>query len=253
VYRVYRSQTVSFDYDSIPPGYYFEVLEKGSPIQRFWHREKFEYIAKFIQPGERVLDFGCGPGALLYVVSQSNPTVKGVGIDLAQPQIDFANQQVRPRLPGRDVSYLAVSLDQPNLPFEDESFDVVTIAEVIEHVHPFDSLKSMLELRRVLKPGGRIIVTTPNYRSLWPLIELLLEWLSPVKYREQHISKYTPSSLVRFVETCGFEVTKAKTFFLFAPFLTPISERLGKFVHRLETSIDLKLGSLTLVCGKKLP
>ena len=52
-----------YNYDEIPAGYYFEAMVKGKPAQRFWHQKKFEAVAARIQDGERVLDFGCGPGS----------------------------------------------------------------------------------------------------------------------------------------------------------------------------------------------
>ena len=124
---------------------------------------------------------------------------------------------------------------------------------MIEHLHPAIAHRFLREARRLLKPGGRLILTTPNYRSLWPLIEVVLERMSPVKYHEQHINKFTPSSLVKFVESGGFEIQAVSTIFISAPFLAPISVALADAVHRIETAVQLHAGSLLVVEATPLP
>jgi len=249
----YRTRTDVFNYDEIPAGYYFEVMRSGSPVQRFWHRRKFEFVAKAIKDGERVLDLGCGPGSFLQVLGEARPGCSAVGVDIASPQIEFARQNVAPAFPDGRVSFRVVEPAPAPLPFEDGSFDVVTCIEVIEHIHPYLAYRMLAEARRVLKPSGRLYVTTPNYRSLWPLIELGLEYLSPVKYHEQHINRFTPNALVKFLECAGFEVGVLRTFFGLAPFLAGVSWGLASTVDRLERRFPFKTGSLMLAEVRKAP
>ena len=108
------------------------------------------------------------------------------------------------------------------------------------------------EFKRVLKDDGRMIITTPNYRSLWPFIEWLLNKLSPVKYHEQHINKFTPNSFVKYLETMGLEVVSFKSIFVISPFLAPISWKLAKFVQKLEEKLLPKFGSLLVAEVRKL-
>jgi 2-polyprenyl-3-methyl-5-hydroxy-6-metoxy-1,4-benzoquinol methylase len=249
---VHKTLKSVFNYDEIPPGYYYRAMREGSPIQRFWHRRKFEYVANRIPDGANVLDFGCGPGSFLAVLAEEKPHVRAVGVDIGSSQIDFANREVGQLFPDR-IKFEALPVTSETIPYPDASFDVVTSIEVIEHLHPAIAHRFLRDARRLLKPDGRLIVTTPNYRSLWPLIELMLERLSDVKYHDQHINKFTPSSLVKFVESGGFEARDVSTIFIAAPFLTPLSPGLADALHRLENTVQLRAGNLLVVEAIPLP
>ena len=111
-------------------------------------------------PNCSLLDIGCGWEAkLLKAVEQH---IKyGVGIDFKAPYIDPTSTT--------KLTTLSITLDK-TLPFEDHSFDVVTMLAVLEHLeHPLELLS---EIHRVLKPGGCLIMTVP---SVWsqPVLELL--------------------------------------------------------------------------------
>lgn len=242
---LHRTQLSVFNYEEIPAGYYHGVMRSGHPVQKFWHQKKFQNVAIHLPPSARVLDLGCGPGSFLDVAAENRPDIHGVGIDIASRQIEFARQNVENRHAGR-IEFLQLRGGEDALPFEDASFDVVTSIEVIEHIHPFLAMRMLAEARRILKPGGKLVVTTPNYRSLWPLIEWMLEKLSPVKYHEQHINKYTPNSLLKFLECAGYRVGRVSTIFMIAPFLASLSWKFAETVYKTENSSDLLLGSLLI-------
>jgi ubiquinone/menaquinone biosynthesis C-methylase UbiE len=108
------------------------------------------------------------------------------GVDVSSAQIDFANSQIAPEAP--NSTFLSISPE--HLPFPDNSFQVVTCVELIEHLDETENARLMAEVFRVLPPGGTWIVTTPNYHSLWPLLEFALNIWSPVKYNEQHLTRF---------------------------------------------------------------
>jgi SAM-dependent methyltransferase len=250
---VHKALTSVFNYDEIPPGYYYRAMREGAPIQRFWHRRKFEHVAHLVSDGDFVLDFGCSSGSFLAVLGEVKPKVRALGVDIASCQIDFANREVAGLFPDGRIRFESLPGASGTVPYPDATFDVVTSIEVLEHLHPATAHRFLREARRLLKPTGRLIITTPNYRSLWPLIELVLERVSPVKYHEQHISKFTPSSVVKFAESGGFKVVALSTILLSAPFLAPLSTGLADAVYRLESAVQLHAGSLLVVEATPLP
>lgn len=241
-----------FNYDDIPAGYYFEVMERGPAIQQYWHRRKFSEIANRIPDRSIVLDLGCGPGSFLSIFAENHPNSLALGADISSRQIEFARERVGKRF-GDRVRFLELSPDTVRMPIADRSVDYVTCIEVLEHIHPFFAIQLLAEARRVLKPQGRLLVTTPNYRSFWPFIEWVLERKSAVKYHDQHINKFTPNSFVKFIETAGFDVQRSSSIMMLSPFVSGISERLARGLDRLEQRFLPKLGNLLVSEASPLP
>jgi SAM-dependent methyltransferase len=238
---------VSFDYNSIPPGYYFGAMLKGKPPQRFWHEEKFrEVIDSIPQDSGVVLDIGCAAGSLTYLAASLRPNLHITGVDVSSAQIDFANSTIAPM--AKNATFLSISPDR--LPFPDSSFQAVTCVELIEHLNNSENARLMAEVFRVLRPGGTWIVTTPNYHSLWPLLELALNLWSPVKYNEQHLTRFHKRSLRLHLENAGWKVELLRTFFVLSPFLAWISQGIAGSLHSLEKRLALP-GSLLLAKVRK--
>jgi len=108
-----------------------------------------ELIPRFV-PGGRVLDVGAGYGGLSHRLLQLGYDVTAVDID---PSLcEHADVEVR----RCDI--------MQGLPFADETFDVLTLTEVIEHME--DPFRCVRECNRVLKPGGIFVLTTPNYGQI---------------------------------------------------------------------------------------
>ncbi len=243
---IYKSKKSVFNYDEIPPGYYYEAMMHGISSQRFWHLNKFMEIAKKIHPHEKVLDVGCGPGSFLSVLGNFHPTVNAVGIDIAEKQIAYAQQNIATQFSDKRIQFLKAQEPGLSLPFNDNSYDVVTCIEVIEHIHPYLAHKTLQEIRRVLKPEGRLVMSTPNYRSFWPFIEIILDKISSVKYHDQHINKFTPNSFIKFLETCGFYPTRLETIFIASPFLSFLGMNIADHLFKLEKNLMPQWGSLLL-------
>lgn len=226
-------------------------MRSGSAAQRFWHQFKFLNIIHNISASDDVLDFGCGPGSFLALLGEGGSFNSAIGVDLASVQIKFAQSEIGSKYKSEKLKFVELTPNTVKLPFEDASFSAITIIEVIEHIHPYVVIQIMDELKRVLKPDGRIYITTPNYRSLWPFIEWLLNKLSPVTYHDQHINKYTPNSFVKFLETAGFEVVNVESIFVLAPFASSLSWWLGKALYRFEQILLPRLGSLLVAEVRK--
>lgn len=113
------------------------------------------------QPGETVLDVGCGRGAAIsYIASQVGPGGRAVGMDRLPGYL------AGPRPPGAPVGSadpLGVCGDGQALPFVDESFDAILCVNVLEAM--LDRPRAIAEMRRVLRPGGRILLAHDDYES----------------------------------------------------------------------------------------
>lgn len=120
-------------------------------IDFFIQRRRIALIERFVPWNSYVLDIGCGyyPQNL---ASLESKITKGVGIDLDIPE----------KSPSSKISFVKYKIER-SLPFPDGEFDCVTILAVLEHLeYPEEIIK---ECYRILKPGGRIIVTVPSNHS----------------------------------------------------------------------------------------
>jgi ubiquinone/menaquinone biosynthesis C-methylase UbiE len=134
-----------------------------------------------VGPGDRVLDLGCGEGDLAADMAGAGAEV--IAAEVARAALDRAHR----RHPELD---LRLAPSDGALPFDDGAFDVVWSSEVIEHV--VDTARWLSEVRRVLAPHGRVLLTTPSHGRLRLLAGGVERFSEPVG---DHLHLYTARSL----------------------------------------------------------
>lgn len=218
-------------YDSIEPGYYHKKFLSGNRIQRFWHKHKFETIFSKIKldKSKSILDIGCGPGTFLSMMDGKYKLA--YGIDIAKKQVGFAKKNFR----GKNLFWKAAELK--DMGFKKRTFDYVFMIELIEHLEHDEMKKLIKRIKPLLKKSGYLIITTPNYVSPWPIIEMVLNRVSKVSYEEQHITKFTKKRLKNLLNDSGFNIKSVETFYLISPFLALISQKLSENTLKLERKL----------------
>ncbi len=183
-------------YRSLPSqDYWVDVLQ--TPRQLEYDTKKFKGALKelslFAAPG-KILDIGCSLGIFLNLARKAGWEV--TGIELNKKARKVARQQF-----GLDI------LDKPlqELGLEKESFDVITLWEVLEHLTaPNEILRQCAPL---LKPGGMIVILVPNCDSL--AVRIMQD--KAATFGWGHLWYFTPQSLTKMLEKHGFEVFKIST------------------------------------------
>jgi 2-polyprenyl-3-methyl-5-hydroxy-6-metoxy-1,4-benzoquinol methylase len=232
---------------SIPGDYQLRAARSSNPVQRFWHATKKIVVDRMLPaaPGEFVIDAGCGSGVVADYLASSG--AEAMGIDANPEAIAFASREfARPNL--RFVRGLVddeLTLDRP--------VDKFYSLEVIEHVYRAQGVAMLRSFHRLLRPGGRALITTPNYRSIWPLLEWTLDTLRlvPVMADEQHVEHYHRGKLAEVAREAGFEVETIRTICLVSPWLAPVSWRLAEAAARRELAMPFPLGCILVAVLRK--
>jgi len=188
-----------------------EMMEHTYPIlyqveqAHWWHVGRRKIIASFVEEicsrvkdhRPRILDVGCGTGANLLLLSQYGDAE---GVDISDDALEFCRERGLQKVKSGSAE---------QLPYEDESFDLVTALDVVEHLD--DDLAGLKEMRRVLRPGGRALIFVPTFMFLWGLQDDV----------SNHRRRYRLSQLERVMAEAGFEVERSTyvNFTFFMPIL----------------------------------
>ena len=173
--------------------WYEQVWEQAplDPEPWAWARRS-RWLLDELRPGDRVLDLGCGAGRFLAAAAAAGG--HPVGVEIA----DAALERARRNAPGAELHRVDPDAD---LPLEDGSIDLVWCSEVLEHVA--DTAQFLGEVRRVLAPGGRALVTTPHHGRVQGAALALARFETHFDPLGQHLRFYTRRSLERALRRHG--------------------------------------------------
>ena len=155
--------------------------------------DRYRQFARHL-PGSnlRVLDCGCNTGRGGTVLRQTLQNAELYGVDLVPERIE--------QIPG-GIYQQAVATSAADLPFDDGFFDAIVAGEFIEHVSDPDLLATFYEFQRVLKPGGKILLTTPNPNSY-----LVQMGRTHIFDEPSHVNIMSPRQLKEKLSSCGLNL-----------------------------------------------
>jgi SAM-dependent methyltransferase len=143
----------------LPEDYYRRMYEVE---ERHWWHQGMRCIAAALladrpnTPDQRVLDAGCGTGGFLRWLTRRRSFRVAFGVDISPEAIELARQ----RVPEADLRVAALR----KLPFDEGSFDLVVLNDVLQHIHEDEIDVSLAEIRRVLTPQGTLLIRTNGDR-----------------------------------------------------------------------------------------
>lgn len=168
------------------------AVEDQFEATHWWFEGRRRLFRRVIQQlrvpaSSEVLDIGCGTGGNLRLLREFG--FSGIaGADISPQAVQYC------RLKGFDRVEVGAVED---LPFPSDSFGLGLLTDVLEHVE--DDVSALVEVRRVLRPGGSLIVTVPAFMGLW----------GPQDEVSHHLRRYTAPEIREVIEASGLRVEKA--------------------------------------------
>lgn len=171
--------------------------------------QRIKHIANYGR-FESILDIGCGYGA--FVILANRNRCKAIGLEIQNFQIAVARQRLIQEAKGdSNPECIFVQGSAYALPFQDQSFDAITLWDVLEHVDDYE--KVMIEAHRVLKTGGKIFISCPNYLSFRSEAHYQVMWLpllpKPIAAFYLSVRRKNPSFLLNSIfYTTNFRILR---------------------------------------------
>lgn len=162
---------------------------------------KWPKLKKFIPLNDNIIivDFGCGNGKILGEIKKINSKAKLVGFDVSETALKEAKKNLL------EVEFNKIT-DGEKLSLGDKVVDFIFSSEVIEHI--YDTENAFKELARILKPGGKILLTTPYHGFIKNLLIILFAFNKHFNPVGAHIRFFTKKTLFNLFKKYGFEMEK---------------------------------------------
>ncbi|HTU78171.1 MAG TPA: class I SAM-dependent methyltransferase [Solirubrobacteraceae bacterium] len=188
----------------MPSRAYYEALWRELPegLEPSQEALRLDFLLAHVRAGERVLDVGCGEGR--FTAALLDAGARPLGVDVAEEPL----RRARARRPQLDVRL--IDAEGPWRELEDASFDAVWAGEVIEHVA--DTGAWLSEVRRVLRSGGSLLLSTPATGPLALMRAALSRRAFAARFDPQgdHLRFYSAGTLSALIDGFGFERVRVR-------------------------------------------
>ncbi len=199
----------------------------AKPIVKYEQTVRAQMVMSLLDPkqNEFILDVGCGSGRDIVTLAQKK--CRCIGFDVSKNMIEEARKE----LLKNNISDVELKIgDVINLDFSNEMFDKVFASEVLEHVP--DCNKAVSEMSRVLKPGGALVITTPNRYSMYGFDRyVILGKMLKRKWPHPYDEWKTYSSLALAIKNNGLKIIRVYGICYIPGFI--LSYRLPKLLQRI--------------------
>ncbi|MFQ5510768.1 MAG: class I SAM-dependent methyltransferase [Candidatus Krumholzibacteriia bacterium] len=221
----------------------------GSRARRHMALRRFDEVDRRLDvtPGQPTLDIGSAWG--YNVMALATLGARAVGMDLVVDQFEVGSRIAAEN----GIDFPVVGGDAARLPFDDGAFEGITLVEAFEHVFEDDRSQVLRECHRVLRPGGKLVMSTPNYHGIvegFKRLAVHLPWLKrrlptmcypaadidrPAYHPYQYHRPATARSICRYLRQAGFRWTRV-SYFLFVTKNTP--DRMFPLVRAAELLLE---------------
>ena len=211
-------------------GYYDKIIKSGliknRGIQANWHNLTYKNVLDEIDEGSILLDYASGSGTF---IGRYYKEKDSIGVDISKNQIDYSKNEFPEH----------IFLNNKDFFIEDylNYFDVITVLGLIEFLNTEEVENLLVKLKKSLKPGGKLIITTPNYSLLMRLYLFLLSRLKPNNYEPFTVNKLN-SKVAKLVSKSwdfqSYEIKKIVSLGVFFSFISiDFGIKIDQFIQKI--------------------
>lgn len=211
-------------------GYYDKIIKSGliknRGIQANWHNLTYKNVLDEIDEGSILLDYASGSGTF---IGRYYKDKDSIGVDISKNQIDYSKNEFPEH----------IFLNNKDFFIEDylNYFDVITVLGLIEFLNTEEVENLLVKLKKSLKPGGKLIITTPNYSLLMRFYLFLLSRLKPNNYEPFTVNKLN-SKVAKLVSKSwdfqSYEIKKIVSLGVFFSFISiDFGIKIDQFIQKI--------------------
>ena len=211
-------------------GYYDKIIKSGliknRGIQANWHNLTYKNVLDEIDEGSILLDYASGSGTF---IGRYYKEKDSIGVDISKNQIDYSKNEFPEH----------IFLNNKDFFIEDylNYFDVITVLGLIEFLNTEEVENLLVKLKKSLKPGGKLIITTPNYSLLMRFYLFLLSRLKPNNYEPFTVNKLN-SKVAKLVSKSwdfqSYEIKKIVSLGVFFSFISiDFGIKIDQFIQKI--------------------
>jgi demethylmenaquinone methyltransferase/2-methoxy-6-polyprenyl-1,4-benzoquinol methylase len=187
----FKNYNIVDGFNIIAPAYDIANDAMTLGLHRLWRKRMIRQALRGLPKGSRLLDVATGTGDVLLQAEKIRPDLQLVGVDPSHRMLEIAKQKfIKTGGPAIQKCEL-INADARQLPFEANLFDVVTISWGIRNVKPYT--QGLQEIKRVLKPGGRLVVLESGQPEFKVVREFYKVYSRVLPYIGQAFSKFRPA------------------------------------------------------------
>lgn len=186
-------------WDQVPVDYYQSGVKK-SFLQKLWHKRKLDLAKKILekQKFNNCLDVGCASGYMVSEISRVFPNALYHGVDSYDKVIEYGKKKYP------HIKFKVANAEK--LPFKAQEFDLIICYETIEHITK--PLKALEEMKRILKKGGRLILTMDSGSLLFRIVWYFWENTKGRVWKGAHLHPFHHEELTDLIKKAGFKINK---------------------------------------------
>lgn len=220
-------------------GRFWDFLNNYNPFQDEWFTKQvgdaiLTFVCKYCKINGKILDYGAGKGYLSQLLSREYP-VNLWGCDFSEEAVKYNNTLLK-----NEKNYEGcIKIKEFPSDIPNDQFDLIFLIEAIEHLNDNYFNSTLNEIQRILKPGGKLIITTPNNENL-EKSHVICPDCGCIFHRMQHIRRFDKNSLIEIISKFKIDIVFCDGINLFDYKKKTIIKKLIRFLKNIYSKERIK-------------